>query len=198
MPCIERSVPGQARARASRSGYSGGTIRECIAKKGNRVVLCRRFLIDYARRMDRRRMSKHQCPALELSRISGHPRWFSWAWTRRRRTIASIQVESGRDQVTLKYRSRSYGEEWSDVRQTVPLKWTPCRFGGERPWFICSVYSNGRYCGRNVTKLYGAGKLFPAASATALPMPANKNPPINAASTAHKRFLSLGRKREHV
>jgi hypothetical protein len=89
-----------------------------------------------------------------------YPRWFSWAWTRDGETVASIQVESGRDQVILKYRSRSYGEEWSDVRQTVPLKWTPCRFGGERPWFICSAYSNGRYCGCNVTKLYGAGKLF--------------------------------------
>jgi hypothetical protein len=89
-----------------------------------------------------------------------YPRWFSWAWTRDGETVASIQVESGRDQVILKYRSRAYGEEWSDVRQTVPLGWTPCRFGGERPWFICSGYSNGRYCGCNVTKLYGAGKLF--------------------------------------
>jgi len=40
------------------------------------------------------------------------------------------------------------------VTVKVPL------FGGERPWFVCSVYSNGHYCGRNVTKLYGAGKLF--------------------------------------
>jgi len=89
-----------------------------------------------------------------------YPRWFSWAWTRDEETVASIQVESDRDRVVLTYRSRSYGEEWSDVRQTVPLEWTPCRFGGERPWFVCSVYSNGRYCGRDVTKLYGAGKLF--------------------------------------
>ena len=89
-----------------------------------------------------------------------YARWFSWAWTRDGETVASIQVESGRDQVALKYRSRSYGEEWRDVRQTVPIEWTMCRFGGERPWFVCSVYSNGNYCGRNVTKLYGAGKLF--------------------------------------
>ena len=75
-------------------------------------------------------------------------------------SVASIQVESGRDQVTLKYRSRSYGEEWSNVHQTVPLEWTRCRFGGERPWFVCSVCSNGHYCGRNVTRLYSAGKLF--------------------------------------
>jgi hypothetical protein len=80
------------------------------------------------------------------------PRWFSWAWTR-----ASIQVESDRDRVTLKY---LYGEECSDDHQTVPLEWTRCRFGGERPWFVCSVYSHGRYCGRKVTKLYDIGRLF--------------------------------------
>src|SRR6185437_2205252 len=28
------------------------------------------------------------------------------------------------------------------------------------PWFVCSVAANGAYCGREVTKLYGAGRLF--------------------------------------
>ena len=93
-------------------------------------------------------------------RYLGHPRWFSWAWTQDGETVASIHVESGRDQVTLKYRSRSYGEEWSDVHQTVPLEWTRCRFGGERPWFVCSAYKSGKYCGRDVVKLYQRGKLF--------------------------------------
>ncbi len=32
--------------------------------------------------------------------------------------------------------------------------------GGQRPWFICGVHASGIYCGRRVTKLYGAGKLF--------------------------------------
>ena len=88
------------------------------------------------------------------------PRWFSWAWTRDGERVASINVETQRHSVTLKYRSRSYGEDWSDVEQRVPIAWTPCRFGGERPWFVCSVASNGVYCGRRVTKLYGAGRLF--------------------------------------
>jgi hypothetical protein len=60
----------------------------------------------------------------------------------------------------LKYKSRAYGEDWRDVEQRVAIDWTPCRFGGERPWFVCSVASNGVYCGRRVTKLYGAGRLF--------------------------------------
>jgi hypothetical protein len=53
--------------------------------------------------------------------------------------VASINVQTQRHSVTLKYRSRSYGEDWSDVEQRVTIAWTPCRFGGERPWFVCSL-----------------------------------------------------------
>jgi hypothetical protein len=74
--------------------------------------------------------------------------------------VASINVETQYHSVMLKYRSRSYGEDWSDVEQRIAVAWTPCRFGGERPWFVCSVRSNGVYCGRRVTKLYRAGRLF--------------------------------------
>ena len=74
--------------------------------------------------------------------------------------MASIKVETQRHSVTLKYRSRSYGEHWSDVQQRVAIEWTPCRFGGERPWFVCSVTANDVNCGRRVTKLYGVGRLF--------------------------------------
>ena len=88
------------------------------------------------------------------------PRWFSWTWTRDGERVASINVEAQGHSVLLKYRSRSFGEDWIDVEQRVAVVWTPCRFGGERPWFVCSVASNGVYCGRRVIKLYGAGRLF--------------------------------------
>jgi hypothetical protein len=59
------------------------------------------------------------------------------------------------------YRSRSYGDaEWKSVEQRVLIAWTACHLGGRRPWFVCSVYSSGRYCGRRVAVLYGAGELF--------------------------------------
>ena len=65
------------------------------------------------------------------------------------------------DAVILVYRSRSWGAtEWKSIEQRVPITWTPCHFGGRRPWFICSVYSSGRYCGRRAAVLYGAGELF--------------------------------------
>jgi len=38
--------------------------------------------------------------------------------------------------------------------------WTACHLGGQRPWFVCSIYSSGRHCGRRVPLLYLADKLF--------------------------------------
>ena len=47
--------------------------------------------------------------------------------------------QGGRHAITLDYRIRSDGEDWQSVHQRVPIRWTPCRFGGERPWFVCDV-----------------------------------------------------------
>jgi hypothetical protein len=78
--------------------------------------------------------------------------WFSWVRTSDGERLASVEIQH--HSVILKCSSRSYGEDWGDVAQRVPVAWTPCRFGGERPWFVCSAQSNGVYCGRRVTKLY--------------------------------------------
>ena len=57
----------------------------------------------------------------------------------------------------LSYRHRrGLGAEWEDVREPVSLEWTPCNFGGKRPWFVCP----GDRCGRRVAILYGPGKYF--------------------------------------
>ena len=84
----------------------------------------------------------------------------SWRWTYGDGTTASIDFQGGRREIILDYRIQSHGEDWQSVRQRVPIRWTPCRFGGERPWFVCDVHANGVYCGRRVAKLYGAGRLF--------------------------------------
>ena len=47
--------------------------------------------------------------------------------------MASIRVFAYRDQVTLSYRRSGLGGEWEDVKEPLPLEWTPCNFGGERP-----------------------------------------------------------------
>jgi len=39
------------------------------------------------------------------------------------------------------------------VEGVAHLAWTPCNFGGYRPWFVCP----GEGCGRRVAILYGPG-----------------------------------------
>ena len=76
-------------------------------------------------------------------------RSFSLRWSQAGRQTGSIRgiVDSSRPpkSMILLYRHRGgLGAEWEEVRETVPLSWTPCNFGGERPWFICP----GAGCGR--------------------------------------------------
>jgi hypothetical protein len=93
-------------------------------------------------------------------RLRGH-QYFSWSWTRCGEPAGNINVRTEQDAVVLIYRIRSYGEtEWKDIEQRVPITWTTCHLGGRRPWFVCSVYKSGRYCGRRAAVLYGAGQLF--------------------------------------
>jgi hypothetical protein len=68
-----------------------------------------------------------------------HPRSFSWIWTQDGKREASINVETERHFVTLKYKSHSYSsKDWDDVEQVIQINWSPCRFGGERPW-VCML-----------------------------------------------------------
>lgn len=83
-----------------------------------------------------------------------------WRWSYPDGSSANIDIEDGRDAIVLRYRIKSHSEDWKSVEQRVPIRWEQCRFGGERPWFVCDVAANGVYCGRRVTKLYGAGRLF--------------------------------------
>jgi hypothetical protein len=86
---------------------------------------------------------------------------FSSSWTRGGEPAGSIRVRTECDAVILVYRSWSWGaSESKSTEQRVPITWTPCHLGGQRPWFVCPVYCNGRYCGRRAAVLYGAGELF--------------------------------------
>ena len=58
----------------------------------------------------------------------------------------------GTDTLRLSYRvTPKWGDrEPRDVSYTVPVEWTSCHFGGERPWFRCPV------CDDRVAKLYSS------------------------------------------
>jgi hypothetical protein len=115
----------------------------------------------------------------------------SWEWTRAGETTASIQIAGGRDAVTLSYCSRASGEDWQSVTQRVPIWWTACRFGGERPWFVCVVHANGVYCGRRVAKLYVGGRLFACRHCYRLGYAVQRDAPMD---RAHSQLARLHRK----
>ncbi len=80
-------------------------------------------------------------------------RFFGWQRTCNDRVIASIRVQVETNRVILIYRHRSSGGDWKDEKYPVCLEWTPCNFGGHRPWFLCPA----KGCGRRVAVLYGGG-----------------------------------------
>ena len=86
--------------------------------------------------------------------------WGGWEWKRDGERVAWIQFRREGDRLLLSYRVRRHGGEWQDVEQPTLIAWTPCRFGGARPYFVCPGVVNGIACGRRVAKLYGAGIYF--------------------------------------
>lgn len=76
-----------------------------------------------------------------------------WHWTRDGETVASIQMRAEQGRVILTYRHRHAGKDWQDEHYPVRLAWTPCPFGGQRPWFRCPALG----CGRRVAILYCGG-----------------------------------------
>jgi hypothetical protein len=86
---------------------------------------------------------------------------FSWSWTRAGEAAGGIAFRVEAAAVILSYRSCGPGSnQWKFIQQRVPISLTACNLGGQRPWFVCPVYSDGRYCGRRAAILYCAGELF--------------------------------------
>jgi hypothetical protein len=119
---------------------------------------------------------------------------FSWSWTYRGERSGSIDVRTEWDTAILMYRFRRRGaSEWKSIEQRVPITWTACHLGGQRPWFICAVYSGGRYCGRRVAVLYGAGELFGCRRCHGLAYGSQQETPMHRAlSQAQKIRTRLG------
>jgi hypothetical protein len=118
---------------------------------GNRYRFGKKTTTDECRSLDVRRFNR------EGLLKSGN--MFSWRWSRAGQEVASIGALVYQDKLVLSYRSKS-GGEWEDVKESVPLEWTPCNFGGERPWFVCPGMVNGVRCGRRAAILYGPRKYF--------------------------------------
>jgi hypothetical protein len=71
------------------------------------------------------------------------------------RLIGRTQLhEWPRPHVPIKPRERVESNGSKSVEQRVPLVWTRCHFGGQRPWFRCSASIAGRPCGIRAAELY--------------------------------------------
>lgn len=76
---------------------------------------------------------------------------FDWCWWRQGEKVASIGITvESRHCLRLRYLTSSRGSEPVRHDYPVPISWTPCHLGGERPWFLCPC------CGRRVARLYGS------------------------------------------
>lgn len=76
----------------------------------------------------------------------------SWKW----QNGGNITIATKPGAIELFYGISRNGQPREDVHIEVPLSWSSCNYGRERPWFICP----GKGCGRRVAKLYLAGKYF--------------------------------------
>ena len=107
--------------------------------KGTRATL------DQAYRLDVRWLHRHGYLDGWLHRV---------IWSRGERQVGSLRLALQHAGVVLTYRYRVGGGDWESVRQVVTLDWTPCHYGGSRPWFLCPG------CQRRVATLCCRGKWF--------------------------------------
>ena len=78
--------------------------------------------------------------------------WYVVTWRNQEgKETASLGVTTLPDGVELSYRYN--GEPQQD---RIGLTWTPCPYGGRRPWFLCPNLQ----CGRRVAKVYLHGRYF--------------------------------------
>jgi hypothetical protein len=84
----------------------------------------------------------------------------SCRWSSDGDRVTPTNMRAEHDQLHLTYRVRIGGGEWEDVNETVRIVRVACRFGGERPYFVCPGVVNGTACGRRVVKLYRPGRYF--------------------------------------
>ncbi len=85
-------------------------------------------------------------------------------WHQGEHETGSVRVAMVDGHLAVEYRSRRRGTEaWEDVRQVITLDWTPCHYGGQRPWFRCPG------CRRRVAVLCGYDTPFLCRHCSRLP-----------------------------
>ena len=92
---------------------------------------------------------------LYRERFLGCPFLTTLSWSRGGEVIASIGVRNRAGNLLLEYSVSDGSAGRQQLSYPVEIDWTPCHYGGKRPWFLCPA----RGCGRRVAVLYG-GRIF--------------------------------------
>ena len=97
-----------------------------------------------------------KCPWLDVRQLHEKLRpgqAFPYSWTCNDRAAGAVDVTTDPTCIVLSYCYRDSRGELKRVDQTVGLEWSPCYYGGCRPWFLCPE----RTCGRRVAVVYCQG-----------------------------------------
>jgi hypothetical protein len=111
---------------------------------GNWYRFDSKTLAEHCLSIDVRQLSRKRC--LEPGQR------YSWRW----QNGSDIVIETKPEAIELFYGISRNEQPREDVHILVPLSWSSCNYGRERPWLICP----GKGCGRRVAKLYLADKYF--------------------------------------
>ena len=109
-------------------------------------------------------------------------------WNKDAPPRAEVNIRALSNCIILEYSHRQNGRMWRREEYRVSIEWTPCHFGGKRPWFLCP---NLR-CKRRVRILYG-GSIFACRTCHRLAYPSQRESPADrAASRANAIREGLG------
>jgi hypothetical protein len=83
---------------------------------------------------------------------------FSVSWKFGDEAFGSIGVRTESNVVILRFQyTRLECSESELIEQSIPIEWTACALGGQRPWFLCNALTGGIQCGRRAAKIYLSG-----------------------------------------
>jgi hypothetical protein len=80
-------------------------------------------------------------------------------WQRDGRITGSVRIRAEQDCIQVVYQMRIGEGDWEQVTDKIAIVRVPCRYGGDRPYFVCPG-KPGAACGRRVLSVFGSGRLF--------------------------------------
>lgn len=96
-----------------------------------------------------------QYPAVDIRRWKGSQlnqkgSLFRYEWILKQDEISSVLISVSLDHIIISDCRFMDTDIWNGQSFRIDISWTPCHFGGARPWFICPAPG----CGKRVGVLY--------------------------------------------